>query len=234
MTGTSHFTGVSVKNDVAVGGDAAVTGNASVTGDVAVGGGATVVGDATVSGTLTAKKLVLSDPVWLDLDFPIIIRTTGPNIPTLEAMDSGGNILAPQWSVNDFTVCEGQELVHSWQQGSTIYWHAHVLTNGLEAVDKYIAFEIEWVIANVNGQLSTTATIESGDLTIPADTPDRTMLLFSLGTSDLTGYRIGGHIWPRLKRVAATGDAPTDDPWCTMLQAHLQHDTLGSDEISSK
>ena len=216
MTGTSHFTGVSVKNDAAVGGDA------------------TVAGDATVGGTLTTAKLVLSEPAWTDLDFPIIIRTTGPNIPTLEAMDSGGNILAPQWAINDYTVCEGQELVHSWQEGTTISWHLHVLTNGLEATAKYLAFEVEWVIANVNGQLSDTATIESGDLEIAASTPTKTMLIFSIGTTDLTGYRIGSHIWARLKRVAATGDAPTANPWCTMMQAHIQNNTLGSAAVSSK
>jgi hypothetical protein len=69
--------------------------------------------------------------VWQDVDFPIIIRTTGANIPTLVALQ--GNVTAPQWGVNDFSVCEAQELIHAWKEGSEIQWHVHLVTNGLDA-----------------------------------------------------------------------------------------------------
>jgi hypothetical protein len=223
---TTHLGNLSLKGDLAVAGDADVAGDAQIGGDAAVDG------DATVTGTLTAGALQLSSPVWTDLDFPLIVRTTGPNIPVLTAIS--GNITAPQWQVNDYIVCEGQELVHTWEEGSTIYWHMHLLTNGEEATAKYVAFEVEWCIANAFEPLVTPAVIQSGDLEIPANTPDKTMLILSLAESDLTGYRIGAHIWPRLKRVAATGDAPADDPWATMLQAHIRNNTLGSSAISSK
>ena len=49
-------------------------------------------------------------PYFVDLDFPIIVRNTGVGIPTLETLI--GNVTAPQWQVNDFNVCEGQELIH--------------------------------------------------------------------------------------------------------------------------
>lgn len=73
---------------------------------------------------------------WQDIDFPIIIRTTGTNIPTLQPIQ--GNVTVPQWGVNDFNVCEGQELVHGWKEGSTMYWHCHVITNGTDVTDRYL------------------------------------------------------------------------------------------------
>jgi len=173
-----------------------------------------------------------SATVWQDLDFPLIIRTTGTGTPALATLT--GNITAPQWAVNDYLVLEGQELIHAWKEGSTIYWHIHLITNGLEGSAKYVAFEVEWAIANVNGTLTTMTTVQSGDLEIPASTTDKTMKLFSLGNNTLTGYRIGAHIYARLKRVATSGAAPSADPWVTMLQAHLECDTLGSREIASK
>ena len=86
-----------------------------------------------------------SATVWQDLDVPLIIRTTGPNTP--ELVTCVGNITIPQWSVNDYLVIEGQELVHGWKEGSTANWHIHLITNGLEGSAKYVAFEVEWAIA---------------------------------------------------------------------------------------
>jgi len=51
---------------------------------------------------------------WQDIDFPIIIRITGANIPTLQTIH--GNITMPQWAVNDYNVCESQEFVHQWKE----------------------------------------------------------------------------------------------------------------------
>ena len=46
--------------------------------------------------------------------------------------------------------------------------------------------------------------------------------------------KIGGHVFVRLRRIASTGAAPTNDPFCGMLQLHIQCDTLGSRNIASK
>jgi len=170
-------------------------------------------------------------PYYVDLDFPIIIRSTGTGIPTLETLR--GNVTAPKWEVNDFNVCEGQELTHAWKEGSEIYWHIHLLTNGLDTTDRYVKFEIEFYHANVNDALSNIHTI-SKEFAIPANTPDRTMLLLSIGSYTYTGGRISSHIWPRLKRIVSTGLAPTNNPFCTMLQAHILCDSVGSKNIISK
>ncbi len=169
---------------------------------------------------------------WLDIDFPILIRTTGANIPTLTTVN--GNLTMPQWSVNDFNVCESQEFIHSWKEGSTVYWHLHMTTNGLEAVDKYVRFELEYGYANANGAWTFPAVFTTPDILIPANTPDKTMLVVSITNFTPAGLKIGAHALARLKRVASVGAAPAADPWVPMLQMHIQLNTLGSRNIGTK
>lgn len=177
-------------------------------------------------------RIAGSGSEWVDIDFPIIVRTTGAGIPTLATVQD--NLTAPQWQVGDINMCESQELIHGWVEGSRVYFHLHLITNGLDATNRYVAFEVEYAWANVNGTLSTTATITTGDLLIPANTPDKTMLIMSLGNFVPTNGRIGGHVLARLKRVAASGTAPSNDPWIPMLQLHIQVNTAGSAGIGTK
>jgi hypothetical protein len=169
--------------------------------------------------------------VWVDVDFSIIIRTTGPNQPTLVAIN--GNITMPQWAVNAFNVCESQEFVHGWKEGSEVFWHLHLTTNGLDATDRYVRFELEYGYADVDGQWVFPAVLDSGDLLIPANTPDKTMMIMKLG-SFTPPIKIGGHSIVRLRRIASTGTAPTGNPWIPMLQQHIQLDAIGSRLIGAK
>lgn len=168
---------------------------------------------------------------WVDIDFPIIIRTTGPNIPTLTAIN--GNITMPQWAVNDFNQCESQEFIHSWKEGSTVSWHLHLTTNGLDVTDRYVRFTVEYGYCDVMGQWVFPPLLTSPDLLIPANTPNETMIIMSLGTFT-PPIKIGGHSVARLQRIASVGAAPTNNPWIPMLQQHVQLDTLGSRNIGSK
>ena len=168
---------------------------------------------------------------WTDVDFPIIIRTVGPNIPTLVAIN--GNITMPQWAVNDFNVCESQEMIHAWKEGSTVFWHIHLTTNGLDATARYVKFEIEYGYADVMGQWVWPAVITTPDILIPANTPNETMMSMQLA-SFTPPIKIAGHVVARLRRVAAAGAAPTNNPWIPMMQLHIQLDTLGSRNIGSK
>lgn len=179
-------------------------------------------------GTLS---LLGTATVWKDIDFPIIVRTTGTGIPTLTTLN--GNITMPQWAVNDFNQCESQEFIHEWKQNSTCYFHIHLTTNGLDATNRYVQFEIEFGYVTPNGVWVFPATMNSGDLLIPANTPDKTMFILSIGNFTPTA-NIGGHVVARLKRVASTGTAPTNNPWVPMLQMHVECDTLGSNDIASK
>lgn len=168
---------------------------------------------------------------WSDIDFPIIIRTIGPNIPTLTAIN--GNITMPQWAVNDFNQCESQEFIHSWKEGSTVSWHLHLTTNGLDATDRYVRFTVEYGYCDVMGQWVFPAVITTPDLLIPANTPTKTMMALTLGTFT-PPIKIEGHSVARLQRIASVGAAPTNNPWIPMLQQHVQLDTLGSRTIGAK
>lgn len=181
-------------------------------------------------GTLTANSTV-----WDDLNFPIIPRQTGSTIATGTAIDTGDLILVPQWQAGDWHICDGNEIPHGWKEGSTIYWHIHLYTNGLDNTNRYTRWTIDWVITNVNGVLTEMTPIDSGDILIPANTTSKTMFIASIGSVALTNYRIGAHIIPRLTRVAASpGTAPSNNPWVGMLQAHIEFDTLGSSQITAK
>ena len=194
-----------------------------------VGDGVTNYSEFEADGTLVAKG---SATTWLDIDFPIIVRTTGPNIPTLATLV--GNLTVPQWEIGDYFQCEGQEMIHAWKEGSDVYWHLHLITNGQEAVSKYCRFEIQIAYGNVGSQIGNLQTITSPEFEIPANTPDRTHLILPIDSSSMTGITIGTQVYARLERIASTIADPVDSPFCTMLQMHIECDTIGSRQITSK
>ena len=177
---------------------------------------------------------------YVDIDFPIIIRQTGTGIPSLVEISSTpvGSITAPQWQINDFNIAEGQELIHGWAEGTRIYWHVHVLTNGVDITNRYLRWQLGRVYAPIGGQISNAETLTSIDFEIPANTPDKTHFIISIDDEVLPNSKIGTHVWAILKRIATsnvgTYPAPTNNPWCSMLQMHVQVDTLGSRQIGLK
>jgi len=168
---------------------------------------------------------------WTDIDFSIVVRTIAANVPTLAAIN--GNITMPQWAVNDFVVCESQEFVHAWKEGSEVFWHLHLTTNGVDGTNRFVRFELEYGYCDVMGQWVFPAVITTPDLLIPANTPTKTMMIMSLG-SFTPPVKIGGHSVARLRRIASVGAAPTNNPWIPMLQQHIQLDTIGSRSIGAK
>ena len=177
------------------------------------------------------QKSVGNAIYWRDIDFPIVIRTTGANIPSYQTIQ--GNLITPRWAVNDFYQCDVQEMVHECKEGSTCYWHLHMLTNGTDATDRFVKWEVEYSYVNNNGQLSTN-TIDTFEVSIPANTPSKTMIIVSISNFTPSTLLIGGHVYARLRRIASTGTAPTSDPFCGMLQLHIQCDTLGSRSMTAK
>jgi hypothetical protein len=178
-----------------------------------------------------------NDIVWVDIDFPIIARSVATNNPSPQTLI--GNITAPQWAVNDYLVCEGQELIHGWKEGSECRWHIHLITNGSEASDKYVRFEVEFAYAFFGGVVTQATTLTSTDFQIPANTATKTHLLLSIGSwTPPSDVKIGTQVYARLKRVATsnagTYPAPASAPWVTMLQMHVQCNTVGSRNVGTK
>lgn len=180
-------------------------------------------------GTL---KLNGTATFWQDIDFPIIIRTTGAGIPSLATIR--GNLSAPQWAVNDTNMCEAQEMIHPWKEGSEITWHVHMLTAASDASDRYVKWEIEWNYATIGEAWQMNNLTQTAEIRIDANTPILTHVIGTIYAWTPTGVKIGAHVWARLKRITAGGTAPSANPYCGMLQMHVECDTIGSRQIATK
>jgi len=169
---------------------------------------------------------------WRDIDFPIIVRTKAAGIPTLATLN--GNIIMPQWEVNDVNTCESQEFVHEWKEGSAVYLHIHLTTNGSNVDNRYVRFTVEYGYVSPGGAWVFPSVMDSGDILIAANTPTKSMRIISIGSFTPANTSIGGHAVAILKRIASTGTAPSANPWVSMLQMHIECDALGSRSISDK
>jgi hypothetical protein len=205
-------------------------------GNLVISGGESEINDETVAldSTWSSEKIDETKATvgWVDVDFPIIIRTTGGARPILAEVVT--DITAPQWAVGNWVQLEDQEIVHAYKEGSDWVWHVHLITNGTNVNDRYVRFEVKWIWANANDQFSEVITSTSEDMLIPANTPDRTHLIRNIKTHEMPTAKIGAHVLSRLERVAADGTAPTGNPFCSLLQIHVECDTLGSSQITSK
>lgn len=179
-------------------------------------------------GTLVFKG---GATVWVDIDFPVVVRAPAANQPTQGTLQ--GNLTMPQWSVNDFYVCEAQELPHAWLEESTVKWHLHLWTNATDVTDRYVNWEVEYTWCNANSDYGSNVIITSGDYLIPANAPP-SMYIIPIADAVLSGGKIAGHVKARLRRIASTGTAPTVNPFCEMLQLHIECDTVGSREVATK
>ena len=201
----------------------------NITAATAVFGGATDNATFEADGTL---KFNGDATFWVDIDFPLVVRTGGANRPTYENIQ--GDIVMLQWKVNDYADTDSQEFIHGWKEGSQVTFHIHVITGGTDATDRYIQFELQYFWANFAQQISAPITVNSGDLLIPANTPIHTHRVYNIQAFTPVGGNIAAHIKARVKRIAATGTAPTANIYSEMLQLHVECDTLGSREIITK
>jgi hypothetical protein len=171
-----------------------------------------------------------------DLALPIVPRSTGANRPTLATFD--GDIREFTMAVNDVTDVNATELLHRWKEGSTIELHVHWASNGVNADNRAVKWQLSYTWANrlSNGGQTAfpAATVNSAETVIPANTPDKTHLYTSVLTFTPTGGKVGAYLCMALKRIASTGTAPTSNPWILAVGAHYEVDTLGTRTISAK
>ena len=171
--------------------------------------------------------------VWVDIDFRIISRTAIAGQPTPAVLI--GTLRAPQWAVNDYFDCQGEELIHKWKEASEVFWHIHVYQE-VDATDSFLNFSVEYTWANVSQTGETvpaTTTVSSGDLLVPGGSGLK-FFIFPITSFVPVGGRIAAHVKPKLTRIASVGAAPTNDPFCEMLQLHVECDTAGSREMTTK
>lgn len=183
-------------------------------------------------GTLVFKG---NATVYEDLQFKISnAKVPAANAPTWATFK--GNLSEFTFAVNDYVDFGAEEIPHKYLEGSNLEIHVHFATNGLDVNDRTIKWQVEYSIqndayANGIGVVWSDETIVSGELTIPANTPDRTGCYKSIGIIDgsiLSGLKFGALIKLQLKRIASSGTEPTSDPFATQVGIHHQLDTLGS------
>lgn len=169
--------------------------------------------------------------VWVDVDFPLITRTTGTNRPTLATFNTNFEML--QWAVNDNLPVENQEMIHGWKEGTEVFWHVHMVTGGTNVNARYVKWKIDYCYANVGSTYNGIQTVQA-EILIPANTPAFSNILCSIGSFTDPNLRIGAHVKAKVTRIAATGTAPTANPFLDMCQIHVQCDSVGSGSIAAK
>lgn len=172
--------------------------------------------------------------VWMDLVFPLIQKTTGPGNPNFTAFN--GNLVKPQFAVNDALSLEPSEFFHAWREGSTADIHLHFTSMTNVSAARYVKFEIEYsYVERVDGTAQwVVPVVATAEHTIPANTPALTEFVLPITTFTPAGGIVGGQICLRLKRLAASGTAPATDPFVTQVGVHIECDTDGSRERFTK
>lgn len=139
-----------------------------------------------------------------------------------------GNIRQLTFKVNDY-IEDNLEFLHWYKEGSNFDLHLHVATNGTETVDKYARFSVEFSISDGTTHIFSDAVIIEQEFLIPANTPDRTMIIIPFDGDVLgTNVKIGSLLCFQIKRIASVGTAVANNPFCLQFSAHVQKDTQGS------
>ena len=183
------------------------------------------------------KTLELQNVVYDDWAFEIAPKTTGAGKPTLASFS--GNIKQYTMAVNDISELRPTEMLHKWKEGTPVELHVHWASNGLDATDRGVKWEIDYTWSNGISHGGTTAfaaaTTLSNETKIPANTADKSYFYTSVLTFTPVGGKIGAGLLMSLKRIASVTDpTPTSSPWIIMVGVHYQIDTIGSRTISQK
>lgn len=185
------------------------------------------------------KTLVLEQPVWDDIIIPIT-RTRLPvaNFPSWTSFISP--MSAYTFAVNDY-VEFSFEIPHKYKEGTALDCHIHGATNGLEATDKYINFQLDYTISTNQynsttgiGSVFTSSASINHEFKIPANTTDRSGFYFDIGDITGTGFKIGSQVHCKLTRIASVGTAPASNPFISTFGVHIEMDTIGSRQEYSK
>lgn len=190
--------------------------------------------DATNNAILNVTNgLVLNGTatVWKDVFFvmgqPMLTGAGNPSLVTWNTPLRGF-----AFAVNDAHDFNPQEFPHEGKQGAaTGSWHIHWISRTNVAATRGVKWQLEYSIADVNGVFPAPTTI-SVDVTVAANTADKTHLISTIGT--FTTPNIAAQIYCRLTRIASAGTAPATDPVVIGVHFHYEVDTLGSQDLLTK
>lgn len=141
-----------------------------------------------------------------------------------------GNILQYQLAINDVVDMEPIEFPHNWMPGSEIEFHIHWATGALnDATVRGVKWEVEYAYASAFGGIFSSTTVISTEAVIAAAEADR-KLQYTTVSSFIPeeNISIGTQLVLRVRRIAATGVAPTADPFGLTFGVHYLVDGFGS------
>lgn len=172
-----------------------------------------------------------------DLQFSISSGKVGAaNAPAWAAFV--GNLFEYTFAVNDYMDLGAQEIPHSYKSGTDIFLHVHWASNGSNVDNRFVKWEIEYAIAGGEGitlgDVFTGTTVASNESVIPANTLSKTNMFTQIAVISGTNIVFGAMLKLRLKRIAATGSAPSSNPFALQVGAHFYSDTIGSRQVASK
>ncbi len=177
---------------------------------------------------------------YMDVIIPMFLRGVAAE-PEAIAFPLNGIGLQPRFRVNDILTLQNAEAPHDWEEGSEIEIHMHYSNGSEDTTDRYIKFTLEYAIANMvaNGNTGTRFIRGTQDVewVIPANTPAYTHLYKTLKIVDaatMANVKIGAGFVGSIKRITATGTAPSVNPYVLNLGIHYKTNTLGSRTTTSK
>lgn len=184
-----------------------------------------------LDGTLVFKG---NATTWSDMQFQISSGKVGvANAPNWESFTT--NTSAYAFDVDDYIDLGANETHHGWKEGTNglVHLHLAIKTAQSTGADRFAKFTVYLAYADVN-EVWTEASL-TAEYTIPTGTAALTHKKLSMGTLTLTNNLFGTQVKPRIKRIAATGGTEyADSVFITQIGIHLEHDTVGSRESSSK
>lgn len=163
---------------------------------------------------------------------PLLLSKVSANTPTLEVFK--GNIYQYTFDATNDEVFGATEITHQYKEGTSIYPHIHWASNGLEVTNRYVKWQLDYSIGKPHDSgFSNQVTLSTEDV-IPANSFDRSHFITELSPISGTGITIGTYICWRLRRIASTGLAPTNNPFGLAVGFHVEQDTFGSATRSAK
>lgn len=153
---------------------------------------------------------------------PFLTTKVGATAPTLTPFV--GNIQLYTFGVNDESYGD-TEVTHLYDEGTDLMPHIHWITNGTDTNSRYVKWEMEYSWSNDNSAFPT-STIISIEKEIPANTPTRTHFITDFPIISGVNMEIGAYLCWRVRRIASTGTAPTNDPFGLAVGVHAHENIL--------
>lgn len=172
--------------------------------------------------------LELITPVWKTIPFPSMSgKLDGVNDPTWSVFTTNTKQYA--FAINDYIDLPVYPIPDDYKEGSDFGPFVLVVTNGVDVDNRVIRIEAARTLANIGDVV--TETLVAGNLTIPANTPDRTVIKFGgiVVPGNGVGVTIDAFTNFRITRgTPGAGTPPSNDPFLVFFGLYYQVDTMGS------